>query len=49
VLNKKGHIVRTVKPGKPVGWVGKLTKIGQKSKQSLTAPPTPDHDHNESV
>jgi hypothetical protein len=47
VLNKRGHIVRTVKPGKPVGWIGKLTKIGQKSR-NLTAPPTPELEHNES-
>ena len=45
VLNRRGHIVRTVKQGKPVGWIGKLTKIGQKSR-NLTAPPTPEHDHN---
>jgi len=47
VLNRRGHIVRTVKQGKPVSWIGKLTKIGQKSR-ILTAPPTPDHEHNES-
>lgn len=47
VFDKKGHIVRTVKQGKPVLWVGKLTKAGQKS-QILTGPPTPDHEHHES-
>jgi hypothetical protein len=47
ILDRKGHIVRTVKQGKPVEWIGKLTMIGQKSRQSLTGPPTPEHDHNE--
>lgn len=46
VLNRRGHIVRTVKQGKPVLWIGKLSKAGQKS-QILTSPPTPDHTHNE--
>ena len=31
VLNKKGHIVRIPKPGKPVAWIGRLTSRGQKS------------------
>jgi hypothetical protein len=47
VLDRKGHIVKTVKQGKPVRWVGKLTKPGQKS-QILTGLPTPDHEHHES-
>lgn len=47
VLDKKGHIVRTIKPGKPMPWIGRLTCIGQKSRNltSLTAPPTPQHEH----
>ena len=47
VLDRKGHIVRNVKQGKPVLWIGKLSKAGQKS-QILTGPPTPDHEHHES-
>lgn len=31
VLNKKGHVVRVPKPGKPVEWIGRLTSRGQKS------------------
>jgi len=32
VLNKKGHIVRTVREGAPMPWIGKVTKVGQKAR-----------------
>ena len=32
VVDRKGHVVRVLKTGKPVQWVGRLTKFGQPSR-----------------
>lgn len=36
VVNKKGHVIRTIKAPKPREWIGRLTKIGQPSRITLT-------------
>ena len=32
ILNKKGHVVRTIKAPQPREWIGRVTKIGQPSR-----------------
>jgi len=36
ILDKKGHVVRTIKAPKPREWIGRVTKIGQASRITLT-------------
>lgn len=40
VLDKKGHLVRTVRAGLPMPWRGRLTQKGQRSRLAVELPPT---------
>ncbi len=43
VLDPRGQLVRTVRQGRPMPWIGRLTSKGQPSRAS-THPPTEQHD-----
>lgn len=40
VLDKRGHLVRTVREGQPMPWRGRLTQKGQSSRLEVVPPPT---------
>jgi hypothetical protein len=44
VLDRKGHLVRTVQQGVPMPWRGRLTERGQRSRMEVVPPPTQSDD-----
>jgi len=39
ILDRKGHVVRTIRPGLPMPWRGRLTARGQRSRMGPALPP----------